>query len=155
VGDIRELRLENVRWQEGRLEITQAKTGRPLVLPLADEVAGALIDYLRHGRPASSARHIFLKCRAPFEPFAQNNNLNNIITLYQVRSAFEALPGMRRGMHSLRHTVATRLLEEGAALETIASVLGHASTAATAIYTKVDVEALRGVGLDPLEGSHA
>ena len=51
-------------------------------------------------------------------------------------------------MHSLRHSVATRLLEVETPLEIIAGVLGHLSLESTQIYTKVDVETLRTAALD-------
>ena len=61
----------------------------------------------------------------------------------------------RRGLHALRHTVASRLLEEGIPLETISSVMGHLSLDTTRLYTKIDIEALRSVAIDPEEISHA
>ena len=50
-----------------------------------------------------------------------------------------------------RHTLATRLLEKGTPLPTIAEILGHTSLESTRICAKADVEALRGVALDPEE----
>jgi len=61
----------------------------------------------------------------------------------------------KRGLHSLRHTLASRLLEKGTPLPTISEILGHTSLESTRIYAKVDVEALRGVALDPEEVNHA
>jgi integrase/recombinase XerD len=55
----------------------------------------------------------------------------------------------RKGLHSLRHTVATRLLEAGTPLETIAGISGHLSLESTQIYAKVDIDALRRAALDP------
>jgi hypothetical protein len=43
VGDIRDLRLDDIRWSSASLAIRQSKTGEPLELPLSDEVARALI----------------------------------------------------------------------------------------------------------------
>src|SRR6266480_1052138 len=61
----------------------------------------------------------------------------------------------KRGLHSLRHTLATRLLEKGTPLPTIAEILGHTSLESTRIYAKADVEALRGVALNLDEVNHA
>jgi site-specific recombinase XerD len=60
----------------------------------------------------------------------------------------------KRGMHSLRHTLATRLLQKGTPFTTIAEILGHTSLESTRIYAKADVEALRSVSLDPEEVNH-
>jgi site-specific recombinase XerD len=149
VSDIRGLRLEHLNWRAGRIELTQAKTGVALVLPLTEEVGAALIDYLRHGRPVTAHREVFLRLKAPVEPFANNDNLHHIITFYRQRAGIALPPQGGTGLHALRHTVATWLLEAGTPLETIASILGHQSLESTQIYTKVDLEALRQAALDP------
>jgi site-specific recombinase XerD len=153
-SDIRALRLEDLCWERERIEFEQAKTGQKVTLPLTEEVGEALIDYLRHGRPVSQWREIFLRHLAPYEPFGLDNRLHGIIAKYSRRAAIRPLPGRARGMHSLRHTVATRMLGAGVPLETIADVLGHASLDTTRIYAKVDVSALRQVALDIEEAHH-
>jgi site-specific recombinase XerD len=149
VSDIRGLCLEHLHWRDDRIEMTQTKTGAPLALPLSEELGEALIDYLRHGRPVTHHREMFLRLKAPVEPFGSNDNLHHILTFYRQRAGI-ALPALaRKGLHSLRHTVATRLLEAGTPLETIANILGHLSPESTQIYAKVDLEALRRAALDP------
>jgi integrase len=78
-SDIRQLHLEDLNWRAGVLSLRQAKTGRPLILPLLPDVASAMVAYLQHGRPASADRHIFIRHRAPFEPFVPTNNLSEIV----------------------------------------------------------------------------
>ena len=155
VGDIRALRLEHIQWEKAQIEISQTKTGVPLTLPLSEEVGEALIDYLRHGRPATDYREVFLRFNAPIEPFASNNNLHNIITFYRTRAGIKLPLQARKGMHSLRHTLASRLLEVETPLETIAEVLGHLSLESTRIYAKVDINTLRTAALGLEEVSHA
>jgi integrase/recombinase XerD len=77
--DIRQLTLDDIHWRDGRIDLQQLKTGRQLVLPLLHDVADALSEYLRDGRPASKNRIIFLRHCAPFEPFAAENNLASIM----------------------------------------------------------------------------
>ena len=50
--------------------------------------------------------------------------------------------------------MASRLLEVGIPLETISGIMGHISMDTTRIYTKVDIEALRSVAIDPEEVAH-
>ncbi|MBC8205100.1 MAG: tyrosine-type recombinase/integrase [FCB group bacterium] len=154
VGDIRELRLENIRWEESRIEIVQAKTGVPLQLPLTEEIGGAIIDYLRHGRPLSEHREVFLRQNAPFTPFGQDNNLYHIIASYRQRAGIKLPAQCKRGFNALRHTLASRLLEAGTPLQDIANVMGHLSTETTRIYTKIDIKALRSVAIDPEEAQN-
>ena len=99
----------------------------PLALPLTEEVGVALIDYLRHGRPVTHHREVFLRLKAPIEPFGRNDNLYHILTFYRQRAGIALPVQARKGLHSLRHTVATRLLEAGTSLETIAGIPGTAS----------------------------
>lgn len=147
-GDVRDLRLDEVLWEEGRIERRQSKTGELVVLPLTDEIGEALIDYLRNGRPPSRHREIFLRVNAPFEPFGPNNNLHGIITVYRRRARITLPKRSRKGLHSLRHTVATRLLEAKTPLPVISAVMGHLSSETTRIYTKVDIAALREAALE-------
>jgi len=126
-----------------------------LALPLTEEIGNALIDYLRYGRPVSHLREVFLRANAPFMPFGYNNNLHYIITRYRRRAAINLPAQNRKGMHSLRHTMASRLLEAGVPLETISGIMGHISMDTTRIYTKINVEALQSVAIDPEEVTHA
>ena len=154
VGDIRDLRLEDLRWDKARIERLQTKTGVPVVLPLTEEIGEALIAYLRDSRPQTARREVFLRHLAPFEPFGPNDNLHHIVTTYRRRAGIELPRRSHKGLHSLRHTVATRLLEAGVALETILGVMGHISPETTRIYTKVDLAALRSAALDIEEVHH-
>lgn len=154
-GDIRDLRLDDLRWDEARIEHTQSKTGRPVVLPLTEEVGEALIAYLREGRPQTARREVFLRHLAPFEPFGRDNNLHSIITKYRCLAGIELPRACRKGLHALRHTVATRLLEAGVSLDTISGVMGHVSPETTRLYTKVDIPALRSAALTLEEVEYA
>ncbi len=49
----------------------------------------------------------------------------------------------KRGMHSLRHTLASRLLEKDTPLPIISDILGHIDTDSTAVYLKIDIKKLR------------
>jgi len=153
VGDIRTLKLDQLHWEDSTIEITQSKTSTPLRLPLTSEVGEALIDYLKSGRPQTAHREVFLKVNPPFDPFV-GNNLHHIVTYWRLLAGVRFRTPQRRGIHSLRHTLATRLLEKGTAFTTIAEILGHTSLESTRIYAKADVEALRSVALDPEEVNH-
>jgi len=154
VGDIRTLKLDQLHWEDSTIEVTQSKTGTPLRLPLTSEVGEALIDYLKSARPQTAHREVFLKANPPFDPF-RGNNLHHIVTYWRLLGGVRFRTAQRHGIHSLRHTLATRLLEKGTPLTTIAEILGHTSLESTRIYAKANVEALRSVALDPEEMNHA
>lgn len=154
-GDIRTLSLDQLHWDESTIEVTQSKTGIPLSLPMTNEVGEALIDYLQSGRPPTTHREVFLKLAPPFDPFKAHSNLHHIVKYWRQLAGVRFRTPHKRGLHSLRHTLATRLLQNGTPLPTIAAILGHSSVESTRIYAKADVEALRGVALDPEEVTHA
>lgn len=145
-GDIRQLRLDHIQWRRQQIALQQSKTGRLLLLPLLPEVSDALIDYLRHGRPKTEFRTVFVRHRAPYEPFLPNNNLSSIFRAALQRGGLADRLG-RKGLYLLRHTLATRMLSAGSSIKTIGDVLGHVSLSSTLIYTKVDLPHLNGVAM--------
>ena len=155
VGDIRALKLDNLHWRRRCISFRQAKTGGALELPLEDEIAEALIDYLRNGRPPTEHREVFVRANAPFVPFCATDNLYPILEKYRRLAGVELPVRSRRGLHSLRHSVASQLLSSGVPLEQVGSILGHQSLDATRVYTSIDIDALRTAALDVDEGSHA
>ena len=148
--DLRQFRLDAVEWRQHVLSITQAKTGRVLTLPLLPDVADALIAYLRNGRPATTSRYVFVRHKAPFEPFVASNNLATIMRQALQRVGLDQREG-RRGLYLLRHTLASRMLASGSPLKRIGDVLGHASTDSTMEYASVDLTALRRVAISEAE----
>jgi integrase len=153
-GDIRKLRLEYINWDDARIEINQSKTGEMLVLPLSEEVGQALIDYLRHGRPKSQHREVFLRAHAPFDPLVCSGCFHRIMTKYRRLAGIKVPGGGHWGIHSLRHSLATRLLQVQTPFSTISGILGHSSPESTRVYAKVDIAALRSAALDPEEVFH-
>lgn len=150
--DIKTLRMENFRWTEKRLVFTQSKTRESLSLPLTSEVGWAVIDYLKHGRPKIDSPYLFVRHLAPFGPFSEENHLHQIIKRYMIQAHLPTLK-KRRGMHSLRHTLASMLLENDTPLSIISDILGHIDTDSTGVYLKIDVKKLKECALDFMEGT--
>ena len=145
--DIKSLKFENFHWTETMLVFTQSKTRSALSLPLTTEVGWAVIDYLKYGRPKIDSPYIFVKHLAPFGPFSEADHLYQMIKRYMELAHLPTLK-KRRGMHSLRHTMACLLLENDTPLSVISDILGHADTDSTAVYLKVDIKKLKECTLD-------
>jgi len=154
IGDVLDLRFEDVDWNKGTIRIMQKKTKMPLEIPLTEDVGKAMIDYLKHGRPQADSRHIFVLHTAPFTPFSMNANLHHVIDKYRRNAGITLPKECRRGFHSLRHTVATRLHEAEVPIQVIASLLGHSSVETTRHYAKVNIELLRKAALEWKEADH-
>ena len=147
--DVRRLRFSDLDWAGNRVSVVQAKTGRRVSLPLLKDVGWAIIDYVRHGRPDSNCEQVFLRHTAPIGPFSEGDHLHQILVKH-ARAAHVALgEERRRGMHSLRHTLATRLMEDGTPVEQIADILGHQSVESTGVYLKSSLGLLAQCALDP------
>lgn len=150
-SDIKGLEFKDINWEEKRIDIVQRKSGKPLSLPLPDDVGWAIIDYLKNGRPKSEFPQIFLRHVTPIAPFCDSSALGSIISRYRTIAGIDVGDNVRKGMHSLRHTFATRLLREKVPLETIAELLGHVGMRSIDIYLNVETEALRRCALNPEE----
>ncbi len=149
-GDIRTLTLSSIHWDAKTISWVQQKTGRPIEYPLLDDVGWAIIDYLKHGRPPTTSPQLFVRHLAPFEAFELHGNLTRIITKY-TRQAGITPPAGGRGLHALRHSLASTLLEHDTPLPIIAEILGHLSTQSTQVYLAVDRDGLARCALNPEE----
>lgn len=141
--EVAQLRLDDIDWRAGTVRIDGGKRRRSHVLPLPSDLAKAVVAYLRHGRPRSSHRGVFLRHTLPHRPM-RSADVQTV-----VRKAHERgqVGSPWKGTHVLRHTMACRLLRSGATLKEIADILGHRSIDTTAIYAKVDIERLAGAAL--------
>lgn len=139
-GEVVKLRLDDIDWSAGEVCI-RGKGGRIDRLPLLQDVGAAIADYLQKGRPRCSSRCVFVHAKAPYEGFA--TPVNGISCL--VRRALERakLNPPHKGAHILRHSLATKMLNNGASLLQIGQVLRHKSIQTTEIYAKVDLISLR------------
>jgi integrase/recombinase XerD len=136
-GDVRTLRLDDIDWREGSLRVS-GKSRRHARLPLPQEVGDALLAYVDGARPPAPLPLVFLRHKTPCGPL-RPPSISSIVRLALRRARIDA-PSY--GAHLLRHSAATQMLRDGASLEQIQAVLRHASLETTAIYAKVDTEAL-------------
>lgn len=148
VGDIITLKLSDLDFNKKIIIINQSKNKTKNTLPILKDIGWAIIDYLKNARPMSDLPYLFLRMKAPYKAFGKNANLYYIITKYTRKSGIKIPKGNRRGMHSLRHTLASSLLEQGSSLNMIANVLGHMSTKSTKEYLNIGFEDLRKCALE-------
>ncbi len=139
-NEIRLLCLEDIDWGSGRLTV-HGKGGRSATMPLPMEVGAAIADYLQHGRPRCSCRHVFLRHLAPHRGFTSSSMISQVAKAALRRAGVERVA--HRGAHLFRHSLATRLLRAGASLTEIGQVLRHQKHDTTRIYAKVDLASLR------------
>jgi integrase len=149
ISDLRHLELGDLDWRAKRVTIVQHKTGRPLILPLLDDVGWAIIDYVRGGRPETTCPKVFVKHRHPFNAFGSASSIASRLSRYAARAGIEFGPDQVCGMHSLRGALAVAMIGNGAPMPVVSAVLGHACSDTTqAYYLRFDTERLRCCALD-------
>ncbi len=139
-SDISELTFDSINEKSATIKITQRKTGKPLTLPLLDDVKEALHDYLENARPMQDDSHIFLKARG--KGSMSPANIGKIVELAFNASGIDC-GTRRRGPHALRASLATALLEEENDYYTIQQVMGHSDIQSTKSYVQASFECMR------------
>jgi len=145
VSEVAALTLDHVLWRSRQIRVPRPKVGTPLLLPLTDEVATALLDYLRLGRTPSQYRHLFLRVRVPAGPI-KATAVSDAFDVWVKRCGIQLVWGAA-GPHCLRHSLAVHLLREGTPVKTIGDLLGHRSAESTCVYLRLQIEDLRDVAL--------
>lgn len=140
-SDIADLQFSDIDWDKNMITLTMQKTKKVIELPLLADVGNAIIDYLRHGRPKSDSQNVFLSGNAPYVTATKNMvcaAINGII----LRSGVDT-SGKHHGPHSLRHSLASAMLNGGSMMPVISESLGHRSTQTTLAYLKIDIRSLQ------------
>src|SRR6516165_4590876 len=134
------LTLDDIDWRSGDMCV-RVKGRQRTRMPIPPDVGAAVVAYLRHARPKSSCRRLFLRTPAPHVGFSFSGA---ITTITKTALAHAGVRGFaHQGAHTFRHSLATELLRSGATLSEIGQLLGHQGHDTTRIYAKVDIDTLR------------
>ena len=148
-SDVTNLQFSDIDWDNNLITIIQQKTGKQVVLPLLGCVGEALVDYIVHGRPKSKSKFIFLGyCRQGGKPRPMTAAKLTSVVSDTMREAGLDCRARHHGPHSLRHSLATTLMNQGVDIHTISGVLGHSSMEPTMAYLNVNLKLLLGCTLD-------
>lgn len=134
-AEVAGIRLGDIDWRQGVLTV-RGKGSVLDELPVPADVGAAMADYVRHGRPRSSSRLLFVSVRAPFAGLSPES----VGSVVQRACGQAGLAGF--GPHRLRHAVACQLQRDGASLEEIGQLLRQRDPRTTARYATVDADAL-------------
>jgi integrase/recombinase XerD len=144
-GEVAALHLDDLDWRKGTIRLRTRKTGRGAVLPLPREAGRAIVDYLRRERPKTDERHVFVQHLRPRRGAPISRGGVSEAVVRALRRA--GIDSPIAGAYVFRHTLASRMVRQGASLKEVADLLGHRSLDTTTIYAKLDVESLREVAL--------
>jgi integrase/recombinase XerD len=142
-GDVCALTLADFDRRARVLKVDLPKVHSTLSLPLARPTVRVLERYLRNGRPRTERAELFLSVAAPLAPMTRGA-VSEAFKRHVERSG---LPLTGHSPYGLRHGFAMRLLERGVGIKAIGDLLGHRTLESTAVYLRLNTEALRDVAL--------
>lgn len=135
VSELTDLREEDVSLDAGRV-LVRGKGDKERIVPLGRAAVNAIEKYLREGRPLLQRR---AGCAALFLS-VRGAPLTRQWVWRMVKSADN-----HASPHMLRHSCATHMVEHGADLRTVQTLLGHADIATTQVYTHLALGRLKAV----------
>jgi integrase/recombinase XerD len=147
-SEVSDLRLSDFDWRQETFGIRRAKRGGIQQYPIQFEVGEAILRYLRHARPSTPSRHLFVGTIRPFAPITEGAMWQIIAT----RMKQAAVTSNHIGPHALRHACATQLLRKGVSMPDIADFLGHRSTKCIQRYARYDTRRLHKIAAFSLRG---
>ncbi len=145
--------LEDLKLESGYM-LVRGKGDKERIVPLGKPAQDALAEYLADGRPALAAMRTAkttkgssqnLSRNSPFLFIARGGRKLTRQRIWQMVGQASAASGRHASPHMLRHSCATHMVENGADLRTVQTILGHADISTTQIYTHLALDRLRSV----------
>lgn len=146
-SDILALTIDNFNWRNNEINLVQYKTQESLCLPLSPQIGSAVIDYWKNGRPDTVTKEIFVQHTLPYQKLT-DGIVYHMFNKYYNASGITSSSKRRHGLHSLRHSLASRLLEKNTPVNIIGNILGHVDSNSASHYLSIDIDKLRHCSLE-------
>ena len=137
--DILNIKFKDIDWQAKKITVTQTKNQNVNVLPLTNEVGWAIIHYIKEARPKCNSSYLFVKHKYPYDQI----NCLSYLGKYFGTMELDLYENNKKGIHNLRHSLATNMLNHEIPLPIIASTLGDSTEVTSKTYLKVDKKNLK------------
>ena len=146
-GDIAKLKLMEIDFRTGYINIMQEKTETPISLQMPSDVSEALAAHIENDVRSSIDGYVFHCMVAPY------GRISTSIIRHAVNDSFAAAKvdtdGKKHGPHAFRSSLASSMVNDGAPYEVVRRILGHSDPDVIKHYAKVDIENLRMCSIDP------
>jgi integrase/recombinase XerD len=139
VSEIISLKLEDVKLDMGYV-LVRGKGDKERIVPLGRNAQESLAQYLREARPRLTAGKT-----SPLLFTGRGAKKLTRQRVWQMVGAASSSTGRHASPHMLRHSCATHMVENGADLRTVQTILGHADISTTQVYTHVALDRLKSV----------
>jgi len=143
--------MEDLKLESGYM-LVRGKGDKERIVPLGKPAQDALTEYLRSARPALAssrsrtiAKDNVLIRNSPLLFIARGGRKLTRQRVWQMVGEASAASGRHASPHMLRHSCATHMVENGADLRTVQTILGHSDISTTQVYTHLALDRLRSV----------
>lgn len=139
VSELTELELKNLDLAQNMIKVF-GKGSKERLVPIGKKCAATLKEYLK--------KREFIAFKYNSKPYLFLNSDGKKITrqkVYKLIHSLGNIVGKNISPHTIRHSFATHLLENGADLRVVQELLGHASIVTTQLYTHISKKTLREV----------
>ena len=139
VSEMTGIKLEDLKLDLGYV-LVRGKGDKERIVPLGRSAQDALTDYMKNARPvlAADTGSAFLFLGRGAQKLTRQR-------VWQMVSSASATSGRHASPHMLRHSCATHMVENGADLRTVQTILGHSDISTTQVYTHVALDRLKSV----------
>ncbi len=152
VSEIVSAKLEDLKLDAGYM-LVRGKGDKERVVPLGRSAQETLTEYLSRSRTVLAAGKVRAATatvtastrNSPLLFIARGGRKLTRQRIWQMVRAASAVSGRAASPHMLRHSCATHMVENGADLRTVQTILGHADISTTQVYTHLALDRLRTV----------
>lgn len=143
VSDIVNLELNNFDFKNNQLSFIQVKTDNPISLPIVNDLKEALLDYIKEREKINtSSNKLFIRARLPFDSLNKGSALDYALSEYFKKAGIDT-SNRKHGLHSLRSSLASSMVNDNVPYEIVRKVLGHSDDNVIKHYARLDIEELR------------
>jgi integrase/recombinase XerD len=139
VSEMTAVKLEDLKLDLGYV-LVRGKGDKERIVPLGRSAQEILAEYMKHSRPWLAGERI-----SPLLFLGRGGRKLTRQRVWQMVRAASSGMGRNASPHMLRHSCATHMVENGADLRTVQTILGHADIATTQVYTHLALDRLKSV----------
>ncbi|WP_256437263.1 tyrosine-type recombinase/integrase [Flavobacterium sp. CS20] len=148
VGELVKCNIEDIRLREKILIVPQGKGNKRRVVPMSNGVGKDLANYYYNERDELTKGRDYKPNQNAFILHSRGGRMNKDTYNKHLKKLIERTGNLEMKekqitVHSLRHSIATHLLEQGIAVEQVRMFLGHSQLETTQIYTHISKEQLK------------
>lgn len=127
---------EDIRFTENLIIVQKGKNSKRRLVPISDKIKTELEEFIFSNEHKSKAVFTHSKGQR-MQEWTLNKRLKQLILKTKFGKELSAEELNKIGIHNLRHSIATHLLENGMKLEQVQKFLGHSHIESTEIYTHI------------------